>query len=237
MANSRGKSILLIDDEADNLFLLEALLESEGYATLRAESGSEGLLIARSSQPDLILLDVMMSEMDGFEVCRRLRSDAQFANVPVIFLTALDDERSRLQGLELMGDDYLTKPINAPVLLAKIASTLRLSEMRSRHFQCQAQQQIQEHIESQSPAVQQTNQDLSEQFRLFVPEQYLQRIATQGLESVQGNTKEEEITILFCDSSRIYWDRRSSTAESNLRLAQCFFHSNGDSDRGSSWIH
>ena len=195
MANSR-KSILLVDDEPDNLFLLEALLGSEGYSTLRAESGAEALLIVQSSQPDLILLDVMMPEMSGFEVCRQLRLETQFANVPVIFLTALDNEQSRLRGLELMGDDYLTKPINAPVLLAKIASTLRLSEMRSQHFQAQTQQ-LKEQID-QSSAAQQIDQYLREQFRLFVPEQYLQRLA-QGGESVHGNTKEEEITVLFCD--------------------------------------
>jgi two-component system sensor histidine kinase ChiS len=105
--------ILLVDDDPTNLLLLEDLLISEGYTPLLAASGIEALEIAAQSIPDLILLDVMMPEMDGFEICRRLREDVRLQTVPVIFLTALNDEQSRLRGLSMMGDDYLTKPINS----------------------------------------------------------------------------------------------------------------------------
>ena len=83
--------ILLVDDDPTNLLLLEELLISEGYTPLLATSGMEALEIADQSIPDLILLDVMMPEMDGFEICRRLREDVRFQTVPVIFLTALND--------------------------------------------------------------------------------------------------------------------------------------------------
>lgn len=187
MPNSTPR-ILLVDDDPTNLFLLEDLLVSEGYIPLPASSGAEALELARRSSPDLILLDVMMPEMDGFEVCSRLREDEKLQTLPVIFVTALDDDQSRLRGLELMGDDYLTKPIDSKLLLAKIASILRLSQMRSRR----SRQQV--------TAAWEVNEYIAEKFRLFVPEQYLNRIAPKGVESIQlGNAREEEITVLFCD--------------------------------------
>jgi len=192
--------ILLVDDDATNLLLLEELLLSQGYVTFLAASGTEALKIAAQSIPDLILLDVMMPEMDGFEVCRRLREDARLQTVPVVFLTALDDDESRLRGLEMMGDDYLTKPINSKLLLTKIATLLRLSKLRSQQFQSEISQQVKEQSRQQIIAAWEVNDYLSEKFRLFVPEQYLHRIAPEGVESIQlGNAREEEITVLFCD--------------------------------------
>jgi two-component system sensor histidine kinase ChiS len=192
--------ILLVDDDPTNLLLLEELLLSEGYSTLLAASGSEALKIAAESSPDLILLDVMMPQMDGFEVCRRLREDSKLQTIPVVFLTALDDEESRLRGLEMMGDDYLTKPINSKLLLTKIASILRLNQLRSQQFQSEINQRVKEQARQQIIAAWEVNEFISEKFRLFVPEQYLNRIAPRGVESIQlGNAREEEITVLFCD--------------------------------------
>jgi two-component system sensor histidine kinase ChiS len=192
--------ILLVDDDPTNLLLLEELLISEGYTPLLATSGIEALEIAAQSIPDLILLDVMMPEMDGFEICRRLREDVRFQTVPVIFLTALNDEQSRLRGLSIMGDDYLTKPINIQLLLTKISSLLRLNELRTQQMQSEISQRIKEESRKQIAAAWEINDYISEKFRLFVPEQYLNRIAPQGVESIQlGNSREEEITVLFCD--------------------------------------
>jgi two-component system sensor histidine kinase ChiS len=193
-------NILLVDDDPTNLLLLEELLLSEGYVPLLAASGIEASQIVAGSTPDLILLDVMMPEMDGFEVCRRLREDARLQTVPIIFLTALDDDDSRLRGLEMMGDDYLTKPINSKLLLTKIGSILRLSQMRSQQFQFEIAQQVKEQSQQQIVAAWEVNDYLSEKFRLFVPKQYLDRIAPQGVESIQlGNAREEELTVLLCD--------------------------------------
>lgn len=187
MSNSQPR-ILIVDDEPNNLFLLEELLLSEDYIPICASSGMEALSMALESIPDLILLDVMMPDLDGFEVCQRLREDAKLQTIPVIFLTALDDDQSRLRGLEMMGDDYLTKPINSQLLLTKIASLLRLANLRSQKSR------------EQVTAAWEVNDYISEKFRLFVPEQYLERIAPKGVESIQlGNAREEEITVLFCD--------------------------------------
>ncbi|HBB32252.1 MAG TPA: adenylate/guanylate cyclase domain-containing response regulator [Cyanobacteria bacterium UBA8803] len=211
MINSKPR-ILLVDDDSTNLFLLEELLLSEDYLLLTAASGSEALAIAAQSIPDLILLDVMMPDMDGFEVCDRLRQDPKLQTVPVIFLSALDDDESRLRGLEMMGDDYLTKPINSQLLLTKIASILRLAKLRSQ----QSRQQV--------IAAWEVNDYISEKFRLFVPEQYLDRIAPQGVESIQlGNAREEEITVLFCDIRGFTTIAESQSTMETFKWLNAFF--------------
>ncbi|MFB2922495.1 MULTISPECIES: response regulator [Aerosakkonema] len=199
MQNSPPR-ILLVDDEPNNIRLLQALLQSEGYITLAASCGLEALEKIEQSPPDIVLLDVMMPDMNGFEVCKQLRADPKYQTLPIIFLTALDDDSSRLRGLELMGDDYLTKPIKSQLLLTKIASIWRLQQMRSQQIQQQVSEQLKAKSKLQLYAAWNINQALSEKLRLFVPDQYLRRIAPGGVESIQlGNAKEEEITILFCD--------------------------------------
>lgn len=216
--------ILLVDDDPTNLFLLEELLLSEGYDPVLAESGTQALAIAAKSIPDLILLDVMMPEMDGFEVCRRFREDVRLQAVPIVFLTALDDDESKLRGLEMMGDDYLTKPINSKLLLTKIASVLRLSNMRSQQIQEQFNQRVKEESRQQIIAAWEVNEYISEKFRLFVPEQYLNRIAPQGVESIQlGNAREEEITVLFCDIRGFSTIAESQSARETFEWLNAFF--------------
>ena len=216
--------ILLVDDEPTNLILLEELLQLKGYATMSAACGVEALSIARESRPDLILLDVMMPEMDGFEVCERLRQDESLKTIPVIFITALDDDSSRLKGLEMMADDYLTKPFNSRLLLAKVENILQLSEMRSQALSSQVRQQEKEQTKRQVIAAWEVNEYLSEKFRLFVPEQFLQRIAPQGVESIQlGNVTEEEITILFCDIRGFTAIAESQAARETFEWLNGFF--------------
>ncbi|MCT7950507.1 response regulator [Ancylothrix sp. C2] len=199
MSNSTPR-ILLVDDEPVNLFLLEEVLQLQGYETISALSGAEALRLAKACEPALILLDVMMPEMDGFEVCRQCREDPQLQTVPVIFLTALDDDESRLKAIEMMGDDYITKPIQTKFLIAKISSIFRLQAMRNEKYKAQVTEKIQEKNQKSLSAAWQINQALTEKFRLFVPEQFLQRIAPRGVESIElGNANEEEMTILFCD--------------------------------------
>jgi len=215
MSNPKSR-ILLVDDEPFNLLLLEELLQLEGYTTLSASCGSVALETATDFQPDLILLDVMMPDLDGFEVCERLRQDPSLQTVPIIFLTALDDDESRLRGLESMGDDYLTKPINSNLLLAKITSILRLNQMRS--------QQIQRQVTQQTSAITQVNQQLAEKFRLFVPDQFLNRIAPKGVGSIQlGNSQEEELTILFCDIRSFTTIAETQTATETFNWLNGFF--------------
>ena len=198
--------ILLVDDEPQNLFLMGELLTLEGYTTQSAASGMEALERAKAQRPALILLDVMMPEMDGFEVCHRLREDPTLGTVPIIFLTALDDDESRLAGVDALGDDYLTKPIKTELVLKKIQATLRLQELRHETTQqtlanqARLLQKTRDRYERQMSAAQRISETLSEKFHLFVPEQFLSRIAPRGVESIQvGNATESEMTVLFCD--------------------------------------
>ena len=215
---------MLVDDEPANLTLLEELLRLEGYATVSAESGAEALSLARASRPDLILLDIMMPEMNGFDVCDRLRKDTALQTVPVIFLTALDDDSSRLRGLEMMADDYLTKPFNSRLLLAKVENILQLSKMRSQAVSSQFNQQVKEQSKRQIAAAWEANEYLSEKFQLFVPEQLLGRIAPQGIESIQlGNVTEEELTILFCDIRGFTAIAESQEARETFEWLNAFF--------------
>ncbi len=121
--------ILVVDDLQPNIRLLEAKLESEYYDVKTAQSGIEALEVVKEFCPDIILLDVMMPEMDGFETCRRLKADSQTSDIPVVMVTALSDVDDRVEGLNAGADDFLTKPINDLALFARIRSLVRLKSM------------------------------------------------------------------------------------------------------------
>ena len=118
--------VIVVDDVPANLKILEAKLTAEYFEVLMAPNGKTALEIAAREQPDLILLDVMMPEMDGFEVCRRLKQDPATVLIPVVMVTALSDTQDRIKGLEAGADDFLTKPVNDLILLSRVKSLTRL---------------------------------------------------------------------------------------------------------------
>ena len=130
MSISNNSIILIVDDEAAGRHTLESILEGQDYQIVMAENGPEAIEKAQKILPDVILLDVMMPGMDGFEVCKRLRTDPLLAEVPIIFLTALDDRKSLLIGLESGADDYLTKPYDRFELRARLLGITRLNRYR-----------------------------------------------------------------------------------------------------------
>lgn len=121
--------VLVVDDLLPNRRLLEAKLKSEYYEVDTAENGIEALEQVKKNPPDIILLDVMMPEMDGFETCRLLKENQETAFIPVVMVTALSDVQDRVQGLSVGADDFLTKPINDMALFARIRSLVRLKNM------------------------------------------------------------------------------------------------------------
>ncbi|MCB0169392.1 MAG: response regulator [Anaerolineae bacterium] len=123
-------TILIIDDQLSIRKSLEGLLIGQGYNLEFACNGFEGLEKASKLIPDLVVLDIMMPKMDGFEVCQRLRSDPRLAEVPILMLTALDDLNSKVRGLEVGADDFLSKPFNSVELLARIRTVTRLNRYR-----------------------------------------------------------------------------------------------------------
>jgi len=118
--------ILVVDDMPANIKLLEARLTAEYYEVYTATSGPEALALCKQGNIDIILLDVMMPGMDGFEVCRRLKADRNTAHIPVVMVTALDQPADRVKGLDAGADDFLTKPVDEIALLARVRSLARL---------------------------------------------------------------------------------------------------------------
>src|SRR5262245_3644147 len=114
--------VLVVDDVLANVKLLEARLSAEYFDVITATSGKEALAVCERAECDIVLLDVMMPDMDGFEVCRRLKASANTHHIPVVMVTALDQASDRVKGLEAGADDFLTKPVSDLALLARVRS-------------------------------------------------------------------------------------------------------------------
>jgi adenylate cyclase len=121
--------ILVVDDVALNVKLLADVLVAKGYRTCSAASGSEALARLEAEQPDLILLDVMMPGMSGYDVCRAIRADPARAMLPIVLVTALDPAEERAKGLDAGADDFLSKPVSQHELLARVRSLLRIKSL------------------------------------------------------------------------------------------------------------
>ncbi|HEY3322200.1 MAG TPA: response regulator transcription factor [Planctomycetota bacterium] len=121
---SRG-TVIVIDDEKDLIELVRYNLEKEGFLVLGASDGKSGLELASTQQPDIVLLDLMLPDIDGLEVCRRMRQSPTLTGVPIVMLTAKAAEADRVVGLELGADDYITKPFSPRELVARVRAILR----------------------------------------------------------------------------------------------------------------
>jgi two-component system, cell cycle response regulator len=126
----RDSRILVVDDHPDNLEIINARLSSRGYQVETATNGQEALDLVRADPPHLILLDVMMPLLDGYEVSRRIKRDPGLPYVPIILVTARDSTEDKVEGLDAGADDYLTKPINFPELEARVRSMLRIKKLQ-----------------------------------------------------------------------------------------------------------
>jgi len=124
------KQIIVADDEKDIVELVSFNLEQEGYSVLKARNGRKALELIKVKKPDLVILDLMMPEMNGMEVCRVIRGNADTAEIPIIMLTAKSDPLDKILGFEIGADDYITKPFHVREMIARARSVLRRSERK-----------------------------------------------------------------------------------------------------------
>jgi class 3 adenylate cyclase len=197
--------VLIADDNAANVDILSTRLAVHGYEILTAADGDEALRVARERHPDLILLDVMMPKLDGFEVCRRLKADVSLPFMPVILVTARAESKDVVTGLDAGADEYLTKPVDQAALVARVKSMLRIKALHDR-VQEQARR-----LEAQSTELAQWNETLERRVqaqveqlerlgrlkRFFSP-QLAELIVAGGAEDPLRSHR-REVTVVFLD--------------------------------------
>jgi len=208
MNSPNRSSILIIDDDPFARRYLEILLGAGAYTLLFAANGTNGLNLAKKTQPDIVLLDINMPDIDGFEVCRLIRADKQLAQVPVLMITSLDDRESKLKGMEIGADDFIIKPFDSTELVLRIQTITRLNRYRLLMIEREKAEEAQKK--------QETIKRLSEK-ALFESEQKFKNLA--GLSPVG---------IFFTDAQGNYknvnrqWTKISSLSEEQARTSNFF---------------
>ena len=193
-----ARTSLVVDDTPRNVKLLGDLLGVKGYAVATAASGREALIKIEAEPPDLVLLDVVMPEMSGYEVCLKIRNNPATAMLPVVMVTALDPSEERVKGIEAGADDFLTKPINQGELLARVKSLLRIKELHDM-VQVQAGQLEEWNKTLESRVKTQVEQlERLERLKRFFSPQLAELIVAGGADDPL-KTHRRDLTVLFID--------------------------------------
>jgi len=190
--------ILIVDDVPANVHILQSRLVANGYDIVTATDGEAALAAVKETQPDLILLDVMMPKMDGFEVCRRLRADASVPFIPIIMVTAKTDPKDVVAGLEAGGDEYVTKPVDQVALVARVKSMLRIKNLHDTVEALAAERAewnktLERRVEEQVGQLER----LGRLKRFFSPQ--LAELIVAGCTDDPLKTHRREVTVVFLD--------------------------------------
>ncbi len=190
--------ILIVDDTPANVHILQARLAAHGYDIVTASDGEEALAAVPAANPDLILLDVMMPKLDGFEVCRRLRGDPSIPFIPIIMVTAKSDPKDIVAGLEAGGDEYLTKPVDQAALVARVKSMLRIKQLHDT-VQALAEERAEWNRTLERRVADQVGQleQLGRLRRFFSPQ--LAELIVAGGADDPLKTHRREVTVVFLD--------------------------------------
>jgi adenylate cyclase len=192
------RRVLVVDDVPANIRVLAKVLEAAGYESCSAANGAEALERIRTGEADIVLLDVMMPDMSGYDVCRAVRADEATAMLPVVLVTALDDTEERLKGIEAGADDFITKPIRPQELLARVRSLLRLKTYHDTISRQRAQ--LEEWNRTLEQRVADALQDVERHSRLrrFLAPQIADLLLSAGAEEMLKSHR-REITVVFLD--------------------------------------
>src|SRR5512136_2496199 len=217
MTDRHPDRILVVDDTTANLQLLTNLLTGHGYTVYPSSDGELALEFVRTTLPDLILLDIRMPGMDGYEVCRRLKADERTREVPVIFISILEDERDKVKGFREGGVDYITKPFQPEEVLARIQTHLRLRELTER-----LEHKVAERTGELANANQLLRQEIAERKRAEEALHRLNRELRAVSSCNQALVRAEDEQTLLADICRIICD------EAGYRMAWVGYAENDD---------
>ena len=187
---SASAKILVVDDEPKNVKLLADVLAVKGYAVVTAADGKQALARIESDAPDLILLDVMMPGLTGYQVCERIRGDPRTALLPVVLVTALDPHEERVKGIEAGADDFLAKPINQQELFARVRSLLRIKRLQDevKAWNATLEERVREQV---------TELERLGRLRRFFAPQIAEAVLAEGETALRAHRR--EVTVVFLD--------------------------------------
>ena len=209
--------ILIVDDTLANLRLLVNVLTEQGYKVRGVPNGALALNATRLEAPDLILLDINMPEMDGFEVCRRLKEDEQTCSIPIIFISALDEVLDKVKAFTMGAVDYITKPIQFEEVLARVETHLSVQRLQ-KELQL-ANEDLEKRVEERTEALIK-QMDL---FRKFVPPTLTQALGNEDFDIRKGYSLEETYSVLSCDIRNFTTFSESITCTECFRFISSFF--------------